>query len=1113
MSDNEVTPLKAENNLENYILLNKLKSDLENQIKYLKNNISCSDLEFNNENLSHIDENMNNKFDSKSQNFLNYSLIKNNIFEKTYNKIKQKNKFPFLIDMKKFTNLPEKERIEKLAYNVNNYLYTNLTSAVIDSKQRNNFNESSIIFSFHLPRGLRRKIQSQIKRQYLSRKSKSIHPDEEIICEINIEKNELNESNELDETILNIFGIQIKNLKQKVDSDKSLRLSDYINQKEKELKDILHFEKYDTKERKYCLINKSVELFLTNLSETLKEVPLKKYDKIFYERFIIFFANFISYLSGLKCHFSIDAFKFLTLEFYGDNEIYEHLAEKYHYFLNLKILSNFKIYNFLKGKEKSFTRFNNITTKKFEKETNTWVDITDLNEKNNTQFEKTNSDDVSFFTPYLNFTVKNKDLFRRFTKNDKFHDCEYKIKQNKITKVREKIKKTKNEKLLKSVKFKNEEKKSLLLSNIKDSTTTINKKLYKCQLHNECSIFRNIDKLRLINHPLQHLINLKELKKLNFFRSILVMRNEDAYKSVFSKSKIFLGYLLPYESISVKRLNNNLRNYYGETVGYYFVFISHYIKWLLLPSVFGIIWYIIPLIIDLEYTNKDGNLTVKDFLGIFYIFIIIIWAITYINSWVSNQKFYNYIWGQDKNNLEQKENENCRAENAIVYFNVYIPISNYVKKFYRRLISIFISLIMVLITVLVNIFLFYISNQKVFKKFNSVENMKNLNKTIPLFSNTTNFSKSENFSKQNPKLSFNITDFHSNKLSNYSFFYDFNLHKLTTIETNEIRSTFWYHLIPVLSVIIRNLLSMINYKIAEKLTDYENNMLMSQYEDRFMVKIIIFEFVNYYFGLFYIAYFKRGYEICAGNNCFDELGHQLVTIIITSNILNIFEIGIPLLQNIYRKNFLKKLINDKFSHIEDSKLHLYYKTEYYDTMIYEYVEVILSYGYIILFGISSPICFLFTLMSAWVERMTDCYKLVKFHNISIIEGSKGIGITLKILKVFTFLGIITNTSIAFFEIDAVKDSVYRWYMLFVVENFIIFLFFIINYSSLPSWFTYLDQIKFNYFFKSNKIFSCIWGLGIGDWGLGIGPIPNPPIPNPHSKFRKIVELSVKYFFI
>jgi hypothetical protein len=30
-------------------------------------------------------------------------------------------------------------------------------------------------------------------------------------------------------------------------------------------------------------------------------------------------------------------------------------------------------------------------------------------------------------------------------------------------------------------------------------------------------------------------------------------------------------------------------------------------------------------------------------------------------------------------------------------------------------------------------------------------------------------------------------------------------------------------------------------------------------------------------------------------------------------------------------------------------------------------------------------------------------------------------------------------------------------------------------------------------------------LGIGDWGLGIGPIPNPqsPIPNPQSPLKKL----------
>jgi len=31
-----------------------------------------------------------------------------------------------------------------------------------------------------------------------------------------------------------------------------------------------------------------------------------------------------------------------------------------------------------------------------------------------------------------------------------------------------------------------------------------------------------------------------------------------------------------------------------------------------------------------------------------------------------------------------------------------------------------------------------------------------------------------------------------------------------------------------------------------------------------------------------------------------------------------------------------------------------------------------------------------------------------------------------------------------------------------------------------------------------KIFNKINKMGIGDWGLGIGPIPQSPIPNPQS---------------
>jgi len=29
-------------------------------------------------------------------------------------------------------------------------------------------------------------------------------------------------------------------------------------------------------------------------------------------------------------------------------------------------------------------------------------------------------------------------------------------------------------------------------------------------------------------------------------------------------------------------------------------------------------------------------------------------------------------------------------------------------------------------------------------------------------------------------------------------------------------------------------------------------------------------------------------------------------------------------------------------------------------------------------------------------------------------------------------------------------------------------------------------------------------MGIGDWGLGIGDLANPPIPNPQSPFIKLI---------
>ena len=38
----------------------------------------------------------------------------------------------------------------------------------------------------------------------------------------------------------------------------------------------------------------------------------------------------------------------------------------------------------------------------------------------------------------------------------------------------------------------------------------------------------------------------------------------------------------------------------------------------------------------------------------------------------------------------------------------------------------------------------------------------------------------------------------------------------------------------------------------------------------------------------------------------------------------------------------------------------------------------------------------------------------------------------------------------------------------------------------------------------------LWGLGIGDWGLGIGTNPQSPIPNPHVYKMLITMYNIDY---
>jgi anoctamin-10/anoctamin-7 len=59
--------------------------------------------------------------------------------------------------------------------------------------------------------------------------------------------------------------------------------------------------------------------------------------------------------------------------------------------------------------------------------------------------------------------------------------------------------------------------------------------------------------------------------------------------------------------------------------------------------------------------------------------------------------------------------------------------------------------------------------------------------------------------------------------------------------------------------------------VARKLTDWENHETDSLYNDSLAIKLFLFQFVNSYNSLFYIAFLKSSLEGCIDGDCMHEL--------------------------------------------------------------------------------------------------------------------------------------------------------------------------------------------------------------------------------------------------
>ncbi len=705
-------------------------------------------------------------------------------------------------------------------------------------------------------------------------------------------------------------------------------------------------------------------LFYNHLNDFRKEIVEyflnhKISKEINFEKFVNCIEFFVMLFTGLRIKYYIDEMHNLNLDFYALEKDFMNLAEAFHYQVQFRIkdipllLQKDGTYKTREGNTISLDKYYLIKDK----------EIVKLNKK---QYCEYNNNQAEFFPPFTHFVKAHADKFRRYDINDNYHIC-----QN--------------------------------CNNLNDYNLTYN---LTCS-----SVFKKIDKCRLTYTALTTIMDLSFYKKgddLNenkIIKKLLFLPNYENIQNQIKFINMLKIYSNPFQGKESKNLNKIFRDSFGELIGFYFSWMSHFIYWLIFPSIIGLIYKLCkPFLVRLGYSSTF-------FLHVNLVFdiLIVIWANYYVNSWKKKEKVYNIIWGMDRFKLEKENNIilNEKGDEVEIFMGVKIPIYDNFHNFINSVINVILVIVSLFCTVIFNLFWFYI----------------------------------EKINLYDPKNPF-----------------------------GKISNPYWLYIIPVMIYITRELLSNLYAKLNKYITNNENVMTKRDYKMSLLKKQLTFEFFNYYFNLYYIAFGKKYFEKCAYDDCFNELGNQLTMIIIS-------DITVQATKSIYyfiyerklRKKF-EKLILEKetYSKNNSKKFRYYTRSTFGEHDISSVIlPVIFNFGYIVQFGVTSKISFIFMFLLSIFIRLLTGFNLKYLVYLKLLYESNGIGIFNRVQKIMAFLAIVSNLGIIFYtnkDFNLIRRSEKFFYFL-IYENIIIAVLKLLKISFYPNWYEFKNEIELKYLRK------------------------------------------------
>ncbi|KAF6210699.1 hypothetical protein GE061_013806 [Apolygus lucorum] len=241
----------------------------------------------------------------------------------------------------------------------------------------------------------------------------------------------------------------------------------------------------------------------------------------------------------------------------------------------------------------------------------------------------------------------------------------------------------------------------------------------------------------------------------------------------------------------------------------------------------------------------------------------------------------------------------------------------------------------------------------------------------------------------------------------------------------------------VVNLIIIMAMSRIYENLAYRLTQWEMHRTQTEFEDHLTFKVFIFQFVNFYSSIFYIAFFKGrfvGYpgnytlilrlrnEDCSAGGCLIELAQQLAVIMIGKQIINnAQEIIVPKMKAWWHNRKVKLPKKRKTTRWEED-----YQLVDSEGLFEEYLEMVLQFGFITIFVAAFPLAPLFALLNNWVEIRLDAQKFVCETRRVVAERAENIGIWFKILHMLAHLAVISNGFLIAFTSEFLPKLLYQY---------------------------------------------------------------------------------------